>query len=240
MKAKERHHLKQNEFAETAMRLLGAIEANRTRAIQIGTLAVLIVAVVAGYLYIRNRSTQEAGGALGVAMSVIGSPIAPAPTVPGAEQQFGTFPTEEARREAALEAFHSVAETYPETDAGITARYYYGTILLEAGRAAEAAVAFEDVNSSAGTSLYGVLARMGRAEALLAQEQYEPAIEALTLLAADRSGALPIDGVLMQLARASLRAGQTEAARAAFRRVVDEFPTSAYVAEAQEQLAAIG
>ena len=48
---------------------------------------------------------------------------------------------------------------------------------------------------------------------------------------------LPVDGVLMELARACLKAGKTQDARAAFKRVVDEFPESSYVAEARQQLA---
>ena len=35
MKAKERHHLKENEFAATTMRAIAAIDANRGRAMQI-------------------------------------------------------------------------------------------------------------------------------------------------------------------------------------------------------------
>ena len=52
----------------------------------------------------------------------------------------------------------------------------------------------------------------------------------LTDLSAQRDGALPVDGVLMELARVCRKAGKTQEARAAFKRVVDEFPESGYVA----------
>jgi outer membrane protein assembly factor BamD (BamD/ComL family) len=42
----------------------------------------------------------------------------------------------------------------------------------------------------------------------------------------------------MELGRASLKAGKTAEARAAFKRVVDEFPESTFVADAQQRLAA--
>jgi outer membrane protein assembly factor BamD (BamD/ComL family) len=64
-------------------------------------------------------------------------------------------------------------------------------------------------------------------------------VKALTDLAAQRDGALPVDGVLMELARTSLKAGKTQDARAAFKRVVDEFPQSVYAADARQQMAAI-
>jgi TolA-binding protein len=240
MKAKERHHLKQNEFAESAMRAIAAVDANRGRATQIGLAVLAVVAVGAWFFYAGQRTNENAGRLLGVAMAIADAPIATASTLPGAGQQLGTYPSEEARREAALEAFGAAADGYPDTQAGIAARYHYGTVLLAAGRPGDADLAFGDVSDRAGASLYGVLARMGRAESLLAREDYDSAIGMLTDLAADRTGVLPVDGILMQLARASLEAGRTEEARAAFRRVVDEFPASAYAAEARERLARIG
>ena len=50
---------------------------------------------------------------------------------------------------------------------------------------------------------------------------------------------LPGDGLLMQLGRASERAGRTDEARAAFQRVIDEFPESSYVMTAQQEIAAL-
>ncbi len=84
------------------------------------------------------------------------------------------------------------------------------------------------------------MARLGRAESLRYQGKYDDAIKALTDLAAERDGMLPVDGVLMQLAQTCLKAGKTQEARAAFKRVVDEFPDSNYVAEARQQLTNIG
>jgi outer membrane protein assembly factor BamD (BamD/ComL family) len=50
---------------------------------------------------------------------------------------------------------------------------------------------------------------------------------------------MPVDGVLMQLASAEQQAGKTADARATYKRVVDEFPDSAYVTDAQQQIAAL-
>ena len=44
----------------------------------------------------------------------------------------------------------------------------------------------------------------------------------------------------MQLANAYLKAGKTQEARTAFKRVADEFPDSVYVADARKQLALLG
>ena len=100
--------------------------------------------------------------------------------------------------------------------------------------------AARQVIAEAGSSVYGPLARLGRAHALAAQGKADEAIALLSELSADRTSPLPVDGVLIQLARTSARAGKTDDARAAFRRIVDEFPTSSYVAEARRELARMG
>jgi outer membrane protein assembly factor BamD (BamD/ComL family) len=43
----------------------------------------------------------------------------------------------------------------------------------------------------------------------------------------------------MELARTCVKAGKKEEARAAFKRVVDEFPESVYLADARQQLATL-
>ena len=84
------------------------------------------------------------------------------------------------------------------------------------------------------------MARLGQAAALAAQQKYDDAIRQLTELSAKRDGPLPLDGVLMELASVCRKAGKMQDARAAFRRVVDEFPESGYADEARKQLATLG
>jgi len=240
MKAKERHHLKQNEFAETTARVLTTLSANQRR-IQMLVGGVLVVAlIVGGVLFWRNREANRAGEQLGIALAMLEATIAPAPTIPGAKQAPGTFPTEQARAEATLAAFQRVANEFPSTEAGVAAKYHAAGELLSLGRFAEAAQAFDDTLSRAGrSSIYRPMARLGLAEAKAAAGQYDDAIKAFTDLSAERDSTLPVDGVLMQLGRVCLKAGKTDEARAAFRRVVDEFPTSAFVADAEQRLTAL-
>lgn len=239
MKANERHHLKQNEFAETAAKLVEAANANRSRiALGLGV-GILAVALVTGIVYWRGRGANQAGAMLGVAMATAQSPVVPASTLPGAKQQAGTFPTEQAKGEAAIKAFNEIAAAYPNTDAGIAAAYHAAAELLSMGKTAEAEQAFAAVASRASSSFYAPLAKLGQAEAMQAGGKTAEAIAIYTALAAARDGALPVDGLLMELGRASQKAGKTAEARAAFKRVVDEFPESTFVTDARQKLAAI-
>jgi tetratricopeptide (TPR) repeat protein len=241
MKSQERHHLKQNEFAAGVARVTDTLRENRSRLGVTVLAAVIVIAGVAGYFYWRQQVRNAAGGMFAIAMAVAESPIAPAPTVPGATQAPGTYPTVQARQEAAVEAFQQVANAYPSTPEGLAALYHGAGELFSLGRLAEAQQAYETVIGRAGAdSIYRAAARLGLAESLAAQRQYDQAIQEYSDLAAQRDGALPVDGILYELARTYLDAGQPDDARAAFKRIVDEFPNSMYVAEARQQMAMLG
>jgi TolA-binding protein len=239
VKAQERHQLKQNDFAHTAARVLATVSENRQRALATMIAVVAVAAIVGGYFWWTKRAADRAGAMLGEAMSIANAPIAPPPTVPGATQTPGTYPTESAREEAAIQALQRVASEYGSTDAGLAARFQLAATFLRAGRAADAEKTFREV-ADAGSDLYGASARMGVAESMVAQSKLDEAIQVLTELSGDRNGPLPIDGVLMQLARTCARAGKTQDARAAYKRIVDEFPESTYVTEARQQLTLLG
>jgi TolA-binding protein len=236
MKAQERHQLKQNELVQTTARVASVLAAHRDRIVVVTAAAVAILVIVGGYLWWRGRTDARAGAMLGRAMAITQAQIAPAPTVPGATQLPNTYPTEQARQAAALQAFQEVAQTYPRAQSGLAARYHAGAMLLEASRLPEAEQAFRDVSANAGSALYGPMAKLGLATALSAQSKHDEAIKILTDLSGDRDGALPQDAVLMELARACLKAGKIPDARAAFKRVVDGFPESSFVAEARQRL----
>ena len=240
MKAQERHRLKENAFATNTGLVIQSVAENRQR--WFGVLIALVVLVIAagGYAFWAKQQREAGGIQLGQALAIEQAIIAPAPTVPGATQAAGTYPTEQARGEAALKAFQDIASQYGSSKVGVTARYHTGIALLGLGRYADAQQAFEQVVNDAGSTVYGPMAKMGKGEALLQAGKFDDAIKVFTDLSGDRDGALPVDGVLMQLARAYTKAGKAQEARAAFKRVVDEFPDSPYTQEAQKQIALLG
>src|SRR4029078_8764122 len=102
-----------------------------------------------------------------------------------------------------------------------------GGALFALGRLPEAEKAYQDVIGRAGnSSVYGAVARLGLAATLAAEGQYDRAIKECTALAAQRDGLLPVDGVLVQLARTYVKAGKMSDARASFKTVVDRFSSS--------------
>jgi TolA-binding protein len=240
MKAQERHRLKQNDFAIRMAKTTEWMATNRERIVMGLVAVVALVVIVSAYSWWSGRTETKAEALLAVGMLTFEAPIVPAPTVPGATQQTGTFPSELARSEAALAAFQQVVDQYPSTRAGLAARYHHAAALTALGRYTDAAQGFQTAAEAGGGSLYGATARLGEAEALIAAGQFDRGLPILESLAAEREGMLPVDGVLMQLARGYQLAGKQAEARTAFKRVVDEFPDSLFAPQARTELTKLG
>ena len=161
----------------------------------------------------------------------------PEPT-PAADfvQPPGSYPTVEAKLEAALPQLLAVADAYPSTQQGVAARYQAAAVLVALERANDAVAQYQQVIDVAGDALYGQMSRMGLAEALLLTGQPQEAIPLLESQTGSLESIVPVDAVLMRLGRAYLLAGQPDDALATFNRVVEEFPISMYYADAQQEV----
>lgn len=239
MKRTERHHLKQNELATSVAHARERFEQNRTQLVFAG--AALVIAVVAsvGYITWRSRTNDQAGEMLAKAMIVLDAPVTPAPapnaTTPPPPPQPGAYPTERAKLEAALPKFLAAADAYPSTQAGIAARYHAAAILAMLGRTADAEKRYSEVIKRR-SGIYAEMARLGLADTQSRAGKHDAAIRTWKEITERKNGELPIDGVLMQLARTYQAAGKQADARQAFKRIVDEFPQSPYAADAKQEL----
>jgi tetratricopeptide (TPR) repeat protein len=244
MKSTERHKLKQNGFERTVAQAREVI-TERQREITTAIVAVVAVLVVGGaYFGFRSSRNNNATGLLASALAVAEAPVvAPPPPAPGSAppiQPPGTYRTERDRAEAALPKLQQAADAYPNTDAGITARFRLAATLAELGRNVEAEQRYQEVVAKTSSrDVYHYTAQLGLGEARLAQGKAADAMATFQSLATDSNSSLPVDGVLMQLGRAALVAGKRDDASRAFNRIIDEFPQSVYVSEAKEKLTAL-
>ena len=240
MKRQERHKLKENEFARSVAHAQEMLETRKREILWGVTLAVVLLAIVGGYAWWRTsrnaRATELLANALAVYQAPVVPPPAPAPGSPAPVQQPGTYGTEQAKLQAALPKFIETADRFPSAHAGIVGRYYAAGILATLGRYAEAEQRYQEVVNDAGGSLYAKTARLGLADAQVAQKKYDSAINIFTEMTRNTASEFPADGVLMQLGRACARAGRKEEAVRAFTRVVDEFPQSPYASDAKREL----
>jgi TolA-binding protein len=240
MKSTERHKLKENEFARSVARARNVMDTRRADITRLLLVVVVVVAAIGGYSVWRQSRNTKANAALASGLAVFEAPVmpvtAPAPGSPMPVQQPGTYTTEQGKFEAALPKLMDAADAYPNTDAGIAARYYAAAALASLGRYAEAEQRFQEVVDKGGSKIYARTARLGVAEAQVAQGKFDSAITIYREISADTKSAVPADGVLMELGRACARAGRKDEAARAFTRVVDEFPQSVYASDAKRQL----
>lgn len=246
MRRSERHHLKENALAVVVGRLQHRME-NSGNAIEIGAgIGVLVLLLVGGYAWWTVRADATAGALLAEALGFADAPVVPSAGddagtgEPPPGQPPGSYPTVAAKMSASLPKLLEAADAYPGTPAGITARYRAAAALAALGRHDEAAAQYRQVIDRDQEGLYGRMAILGLASAQMALGAHEEAIALLDpAAAAEDDAALPVDGVLMQLGRAYRLAGRADEARAAFQRVLDEFPTSLYFPNAERALQAL-
>jgi len=244
MKSTERHKLKENEFAHTMARTRDMVTQRQREITTTVVIVVAAIVLVGGYFAWRTSRENKAQTLLASALAVAEAPVvAPAPPAPGSPppvQQPGTYRTERERLEASLPRLQQAADAYPDSEAGITARFRLAASLADLGRFAEAEQRYQEVSQKAGSkSVYRQTARLGLGQAQLAQGKADAAMTTFKDVSTDTSSMLPVDGVLMQLGRAALVAGKKDEASRAFTRVVEEFPQSLYLSEAKEKLAEI-
>lgn len=240
MKSKERHKLKENEFARTVAQARGLVQNRGGDFASLGVILVLAILLAGGYGWWRQSRNGKANTLLAAALSVEEAPViaptAPAPGSPIPVQQPGTYPNEQAKLEAALPPLMKAADAYPSTDAGVAARYHAAGVLASLGRYAEAEQRYQEVVDKAGGRVYGRTAKLGLADVQVLQGKYDNAIKIYQEATTDPKSQLPLDGVLMQLGRAYMKAGKKNEAAHAFTRVVEEFPQSGYAADARKEM----
>jgi FimV-like protein len=240
MKHSEKEHLKENELAHVLVAANESFGQNRSQVLAIGGGILALLVAVGGYVTWQRNKDATVSGLLAEAMVVYEAPVqAPAP--PGMEggtgvpaQAPGTYPTEKAKYEAALPKFMAAADSAPSSTPGRLARMNAAAVLLALGRFDEARTQYEQLAS--GSDLIARGAAMGKAQAQVRAGQFDPAIESLKTLSTQPTSGLPVDGVLMELARAYRGAGKTDDARKTLNEIVEKHAESPFAAEARAEL----
>ena len=235
MKHSEKEHLKENEVA-TALAVAGQ---NRSRLMAIGAGVLVVLVAIGGFVTWQRNKDSAVSGLLADAMVTYEAPVqAPVPGDTGSTaaptQMPGTYPTEKAKLEVALPKFLAAAESSPASTPGRLARLNAASVLVALGRFDEARTHYEQLTT--GTDIVASGAALGKAQAQIRAGQFDPAIESLKTLSAQPTGKLPIDGVLMELARAYRSSGKVDDARKTLTEIVEKHAESPFVTEARAEL----
>jgi TolA-binding protein len=136
-----------------------------------------------------------------------------------------------------LPKLKAAADQYPDSSSGITARYHMAGALATLGRHQEAIKEYDEVVQRSGaSSLYGRMARLGKADTQAHSGQLDAAIATWKEMTTGNTEDLPVDAILIELGRAYVQKGNSEEAKKTFTQIVDQHPNSPYLAEARTEL----
>jgi hypothetical protein len=220
-----RKDLKRNDLAETVGRTVEYVASHRKGVTEIGAVAAGIALLVAGFFLVKFYREGRAGRELSAGLAAVQAPLA---TDPGASSAVQTFPNSAARDKAADDHFRRAA-SYGGTTPGRAA----GVIL--AARAEKPAAAAETFARAArdGRAEIAAAAEIDAARLAVSQGKTAEAIERLKRAIDSPSATMPKDALLFALAQIYEGNGSSSDARATYQRIVNDFPTSPYRADAR-------
>src|SRR6185503_5997856 len=146
MKTKHRRELKENEVAQMINATREFTQEHGQRMTNAVVALVVVAGVIFAFMAYRNRQQSQGQDLLAQAMVVLNTAVvpvtatsnpgdAPAAASIGAK---GTFSTEAQRLNAAVPKLKVAADAYPDTQAGIQARYHLATSLAALGQQKDA------------------------------------------------------------------------------------------------------
>lgn len=157
-----RKELKTDKFALEVEHTVDFFEEHRQDLVRYGAVALVLILIGVAVYYYRSQQHDARQAALAKAILVQEATVGQAP--PGNL----SFPTQQAKDEAAVKAFTEVASKYPGSDEGMIAKYYLGCIAADQGKLSDAAKAYEQVADS-GSKQYSALAKFSLAQIYIMQ-----------------------------------------------------------------------
>lgn len=233
MDRQHRKELKHDKFVEEVGTWTTSVRENQRRLIGISVAVVLIAAIAYGVYYYRANRENQAQGALGAAIDTIDSPLIQ-PANPNPDAKFKTSEERDARAET---MFLDVQKKFAGTDAADVADLYLARIAASKNDVATAKKLLTEfiakhpehlLVGAARFSLYDLRINNGEASQVAAELNQE--------LAKTSDQKLPPDAILALLAHAYDAQGNGTQARETYRRILTQFPESAYALDAQRRV----
>jgi hypothetical protein len=232
LKKELREEIKQDEFRSGLEAAIEWIIAHKDE-VRIGVGVAVVLAAAAGAVaYFQTQRASEADRAYRDALSTFEAPVA-SELAPGAPRPAGqVFATSEEKYKTAAAAFEGVERRFGSSRLALRAEYFAALSRIDLGQYPEAEKALEDVQAKA-SGLDAELARIALANLYRRSGQTDKAVEAYRGLATNPSANMPRDFALMSAAQTLDDAKRYAEARAAYRQVYEQFPSSVYASEAR-------
>ena len=209
-KKKRARELQHDRFRDTTIgifdRLGNVLEGKGRTILYVIGGAIVVAALVGGWVMWSRRKTDEARRAMGRAIAIAATPVSASP-LPG--NQGPTFPNEQERARKAIEEFEKVAAKYGDPYRS-QARYFVATNQLYLER--EKGINELTQLSSSTVAEVAVLSRFALAQAKEADGKYDEAASLYTQLAGMNSVVVSPESANLRLAKVYEKQGKTKEA----------------------------
>jgi tetratricopeptide (TPR) repeat protein len=237
MKKTLKKQIKQDELATGFERARTAAGAHSD---EIKIAAIVVAVLLIGGIALtqfRSQREREARESLNDALQTFHGRVA-TEQVPASEMPSGpVFATRDEKFRKALSDLEGVERRYSSHPVGLRARYYAALCKMELGQNDEAETALKDIAAKKeGDRLEPALARLALAQLHVQAGHVDRAVDAYKQITDDSTFALPRDYALLSLAKLLEDQKKTAEAQAAYKRLVEEFPESAFAAEARRHV----
>ncbi len=146
-----------------------------------------------------------------------------------------TFPTEAARRAKAKELFTQLDDRYGSSKTGRVAKLYLAQIALAENDKEKAKQLWQSFLDAEPDGAFSAAARVNLYKLDREQGRAGEVADELKKMLEQADKPLPADLILYELALSYDALGKGDDAKATYRRIVDEYPQSPYVADAQRE-----
>lgn len=200
-----RKELKSDKFALAVEHTVPYFEEHRDEIIRYGGIALVVVALVVGFLIYRGHQHSARQEALTQAIKVQEAPVG------GLSGNGGlVFPTQEAKDAEAIRVFSDLENKYSGSDEAVIAQYYLGAIKADQGKLAEAEKEFQQA-AQKGDAQYSSLSKLSLAQIYFSDGRSSQGESTLRDLMAHPTPFVSKDQAAITLARYLIRSNPTEA-----------------------------
>lgn len=232
MDTQTRHALKHDTFVDTTNSTLEWIQDNRGLVIRYTVIALIILAIIIGFVVHTETRNADAQAMLNRAMNVYLTPLKQ-PDMP-AEVNIGSFATAKDRADAAYPLFEKTAKEYGSTRAGQDARYFAGLTQIERGNLSGAQQELKQAADS--NSNVAALAKMALANLAIQSGQGSEAVALYQQVIAHPTSTVAASTAQIALAE-YYESNNPEQAKLILAKVVDQNKNNAAGQIAQQDLA---
>lgn len=233
-----RKEIKRDEFATAVGRGVEYAEDHvRTILYAVGGVLLLLALGTGLYFYLGSQA-RKAGEALSYAIKVAQAPIQATGAKPD-DRTTPSFATAEARRARAKELFTQIHGRFGGGEAADVAGLYLAQIAADEGQLDRARELWNDFVDGNGDHVLAGEARLNLFALDRRQNKGEELATRLRGMLEETEPPLPKDVLLNELAVTLEQLGRPQEAVDAYQQIVDDYPQSPYLQDAQQKLSAL-